>query len=79
VQADDPDGDALLYGLETAPPGMAIDATSGLVSWTVSSELAGTHRVKISVEDGQGGVAWQEFEISIPLASGASSNPSPRT
>jgi Putative Ig domain len=79
VQADDPDGDSLLYGLETAPPGMAIDAASGLVSWTVSSELAGTHRVRISVEDGQGGVAWQEFEISIPLSAGASSNPSPRT
>jgi hypothetical protein len=79
VQADDPDGDSLLYGLETAPPGMAIDTTSGQISWTVSSELAGTHRVKISVDDGQGGVAWQEFEISIPSTAEASSIRSPRT
>lgn len=79
VQADDPDGDALLYGLETAPPGMAIDTASGQISWTISSELAGTHRVKISVDDGQGGVAWQEFEISIPATAESSSIRSPRT
>jgi hypothetical protein len=78
VQAHDPDGDPLVYGLETAPPGMAIDAASGQISWTISSELAGTHRVKIHVDDGQGGVAWQEFEISIP-ATESSSTPSPRT
>ena len=79
VQAVDPDGDSLQYALEIAPPGMAIDTVSGRISWTVSSELAGTHRVKVSVEDGQGGVAWQEFEISIPLAAGSTPNPSPRT
>jgi hypothetical protein len=79
VQADDPDGDSLLYGLETAPPGMAIDRTSGQISWIVSSELTGTHRVRISVDDGQGGVAWQEFEISIPSATESSSIRSPRT
>lgn len=69
VEADDPDGDSLVYGLEIAPPGMVIDAASGHITWTVSSELAGTHRVKVSVDDGQGGLAWQEFEISIPPAS----------
>lgn len=79
VQADDPDGDSLAYALETAPPGMAIDTASGEISWTVSSELAGTHRVKISVDDGQGGIAWQEFEISIPSAAGSVLTPSPHT
>jgi hypothetical protein len=47
---------------------MIIDSASGQITWTVSSELAGTHRVKVSVDDGQGGLAWQEFEISIPPA-----------
>lgn len=79
VEAADPDGDPLLYGLETAPPGMAIDTASGLISWAVSSELAGTHRVKVSVDDGQGGVAWQEFEISIPTTAESASARSPRT
>ncbi len=55
-----------MYALETAPPGMVIDTASGQITWTVSSELLGTHRVKVSVDDGQGGLAWQEFEISIP-------------
>lgn len=68
VQAQDPDGDSLLYALETGPPGMMIDSVSGQITWMVSSELAGTHRVKVSVDDGQGGLAWQEFEISIPPA-----------
>ncbi|HJR75623.1 MAG TPA: Ig domain-containing protein [Nitrospiraceae bacterium] len=79
VQADDPDGDSLQYALEIAPPGMAIDTVSGVISWTVSSELAGTHRVKVSVNDGQGGVAWQEFDISIPTTAEPSSVGSPRT
>jgi hypothetical protein len=79
VQADDPDGDSLQYALEIAPPGMAIDTVSGLISWTVSSELAGTHRVKVSVNDGQGGVAWQEFDISIPTTAEPSSGRSPHT
>jgi hypothetical protein len=68
VQAQDPDGDSLQYALETAPPGMIIDSASGQITWTISSELTGTHRVKVSVDDGQGGLAWQEFEISIPPA-----------
>ncbi len=50
----------------TAPPGMTIDRVSGLVNWPVTPGLAGTHRVKIMADDGQGGAAWQEFEISIP-------------
>ena len=79
VEATDPDGDALLYGLETAPPGMAIDAASGLISWAVSAEFAGTHRVKVSVDDGQGGIAWQEFEISIPTTAESASTRAPRS
>jgi hypothetical protein len=79
VQADDPDGDSLQYALEIAPPGMAIDTASGLISWAVSSELAGTHRVKVSVNDGQGGVTWQEFDITIPTTAEPSSGRPPRT
>lgn len=66
VQAKDIDGDSISYGLETAPPGMTIDKATGQVSWKVTPGVAGTHRVKIMAEDGQGGTAWQEFELSIP-------------
>jgi hypothetical protein len=74
VQTKDVDGDTVTYGLETAPPGMAIDRVTGQVTWHVTPGLAGTHRVKVVADDGQGGMAWQEFEISIP--STAQSQPS---
>jgi hypothetical protein len=66
IQAKDDDGDTVTYGLETAPPGMTIDKVTGHVTWHVTPGLAGTHRVKIIAEDGQGGTAWQEFEVSVP-------------
>ena len=66
VQAKDVDGDTVTYGLETAPPGMTIDKVTGQVTWHVTPGLAGTHRVKVMADDGQGGMAWQEFEVSIP-------------
>lgn len=66
VQATDVDGDTVTYGLETGPPGMTIDKSTGQVMWKVIPGVPGTHRVKIMAEDGQGGIAWQEFELSIP-------------
>lgn len=78
VQAKDPDGDRVSYGLETAPPGMAIDRITGQVTWRVTPGLAGTHRVKVMVEDGQGGTAWQDFEISIPSTAPSSGSQPPQ-
>ena len=66
VQAKDVDGDSISYGLETGPPGMTIDKATGHVTWKVTPGVGGTHRIKIMVEDGQGGTAWQDFELSIP-------------
>ncbi len=66
VQAKDVDGDSVTYGLETGPPGMTIDKTTGQVTWKLTPGVGGTHRVKVMAEDGQGGTAWQEFELSIP-------------
>ena len=75
VQAKDVDGDTVTYGLETGPPGMTIDKTTGQVSWKVAPGVAGTHRVKVMAEDGQGGAAWQEFELSIPSTAQALAPP----
>jgi hypothetical protein len=66
VQAKDVDGDSITYVLETGPPGMTINMATGQVTWKILSGVAGTHRVKVMAEDGQGGAAWQEFELSIP-------------
>ncbi len=65
VQAKDDEGDPLTYGLETAPRGMSIDKTTGRISWNIPADLAGTHRVRVVVEDGQGGSSFQEFDLTL--------------
>lgn len=72
VQAKDPEGDPLTYLLETAPPGMSIDKTTGQITWKIPADLTGTHRVRVVVEDGQGGSAFQEFELTLTPPAAAS-------
>jgi hypothetical protein len=66
VQAADPDEDSLRYELVLAPPGMTIDPTTGFISWRLGTDVKGRYRVRVSVLDGQGGSAFQDFEISLP-------------
>ncbi len=65
ARAEDPDEDSLTYSLEIAPEGMSIDAATGRVTWSVAPELAGEHRVKVRVEDGEGLYATQEFALNV--------------
>lgn len=66
LQAIDRDKDSLKYALETAPPGMAIDQATGHIEWRLTPDIKGTHRVRVSVSDQQGGdPAFQDFEISF--------------
>ncbi|MFB8796675.1 MAG: putative Ig domain-containing protein, partial [Microcoleus sp.] len=64
LQANDPYGDPLTYTLETAPAGMRIDS-QGRVTWQPTTAFFGSNPVKISVEDGRGGVAEQEFILNV--------------
>ncbi len=73
VQAKDAEGDPLTYVLETAPPGMIIDKTTGRISWNIPADLAGTHRVRVVVEDGQGGSSFQEFDVTLAPPQASSS------
>jgi hypothetical protein len=61
VKAVDPDGDALVYALKAAPRGMTIDQESGLIQWKVPSEFEGKTSFAVSVTDGHGGEARQDF------------------
>ena len=65
VQAQDPDGDALTFNLEVAPPGMTIHPQSGLVQWVPAADLKGSHRVRIIAKDSKGGFATQDFDLSL--------------
>lgn len=64
--ATDPDGDALTFSLAASPPaGMAINATTGAVTWTPTSAQRGDKPVTIEVTDGRGGSASQTFTVCV--------------
>ena len=50
--ATDADGDTLTYAATGLPAGLTIDASSGLISGTLSSSSAGVHNVTVTVSDG---------------------------
>lgn len=66
VTATDADGDRLTYALTTAPPGMNIDAASGRIEWPINPNTKGTFSVRVTVEDGRDGRAFQDFELRMP-------------
>ncbi len=68
VRAVDPDGDRLTYQLETAPPGMTISEATGLIAWSIPSDQQGTFHVKVVARDGRGGMASQEFDLTLTAA-----------
>ncbi|MEA5620583.1 DUF4114 domain-containing protein [Cronbergia sp. UHCC 0137] len=72
VRATDGDGDPLLYSLLTAPEGMTIDE-NGVIAWETGA--IGTYSVEIQVDDGQGGVVTQSYEINVVEAGAGSQVP----
>lgn len=61
VKAVDPDGDKLSYALKSAPQGMTIDQASGLIRWDIPADFQGKVSYTVSVNDGNGGEAKQDF------------------
>jgi Putative Ig domain len=66
VTAVDPDNDTLTYKLDAAPPGMTIDAASGRIEWRIAPDAKGPQRVRVSVNDGRQGQAFQDFVLTPP-------------
>ena len=71
VRAVDPDGDRLTYQLEVSPPGMTIGAESGHIVWHIPQDQQGTFHVKVAARDGAGGLATQEFDVTLTLSAPA--------
>lgn len=65
VKATDPDGDPLSYSLKTAPAGMTIESSEGLIKWDVPPEFKGKTQFTVTVTDDQGGEAMQSFVLEI--------------
>jgi YD repeat-containing protein len=64
VGAEDLDGDPLSFNLTDAPDGMTIDAR-GRITWNPAASQLGSHRVEVTVADGQGGSATQSFTLNV--------------
>ena len=52
LAGSDPDADPLMYSATGLPPGLSLDAASGLISGALAFDAAGTHDVTVSVSDG---------------------------
>ena len=66
VTATDPDNDSLTFKLDTAPSDMTIERSTGKIAWEIPPNLREPQQVRISVDDGNEGQAFQEFTISPP-------------
>ena len=62
VKATDPDGNALTYQLLKAPMGMAINPTTGLLTW--ANPIAGNHQIVVGAIDTGGLGAAQGFTLT---------------
>jgi parallel beta-helix repeat protein len=64
--------DWLIYSLDTAPIGMNIDSSTGLITWAPTNDQVGDNEVKVNVTDSMGVFVTQGFTITV-----ANSNDAP--
>jgi len=65
VKAADFENDPLTFSLKTAPNGMKIDASTGLIKWDVPANFKGKVSVTVIVRDDHGGETVQSFALEI--------------
>jgi hypothetical protein len=69
ARAQDPDGDQITFQLGAGPGGMAIDANSGLVTWSPTTTQVGSTHVAITATDSQGAATTQAFDLTVVATS----------
>ena len=74
VDAVDPTpSDILTYSLESAPIGMTISPSSGVIEWIPNDSDVGLNSIDIKVIDLTGGFDIQSFELSVTTSTGNAS------
>lgn len=68
--AYDPDLDRLTFSVVAGPAGLAIDGTTGVVTWTPTQAQLGLNPVTLKVDDNHGGTATQVYTINVATAPG---------
>lgn len=64
TRAVDPDGDPMTFSLAKAPEGMVISG-DGNITWSIQMGTKGTFDVSVIADDGQGGKATQNYQMTI--------------
>ena len=65
AEAIDPDSDPVTYSLVQGPGGVLLDSQTGAMRWAPTADQVGLQTVTIQADDGRGGVATQQFTISV--------------
>lgn len=61
----DYDGNPLTFTVAGGPKGLLIDPKTGLVTWTPTVDQLGNVDVALTLSDGQGGTATQQFQVCL--------------
>ena len=66
AQASDPDaGDVFTFSLPTAPAGMTVEPSFGVIRWTPTAAQLGPHPVIVRVSDSHGLFALQSYTVQV--------------
>ncbi len=74
--ATDPDaGDTIAFALLSAPTGMTLNPTTGVILWTPNPSQVGSHPVSIEARDNIGAITTQSWVIAVANAINTNSPP----
>ena len=65
IDYDSDDDPATIWTLQNGPSWLTIDANLGMLSGTPNNAHVGAWKINISVEDGHGGITWNNFTLEV--------------
>ncbi len=66
VKAEDPDGDPVEFTLKNAPEGMAIEPSTGIITWEFEEKDVGEYKTEVIASDPEGAEDVQIVNLTIP-------------